>query len=251
MKNKKLVMLMYSLGYLGISIFTQVTVKWYQYFYTPPEANIRGLSVLIPVGFIGLTMIIGRIFDAVSDPVVAYLSDRFRSRLGRRVPFILIGSVPLTATFIMLWFPPVNGESIINFTYLTTVLSLFFIFFTIVVAPYLALINEISGTSKERISLTTMQGFTQIIGVMIAEVGSGIIIDRFSFRIMGIILGITAFLTIILTGINMKKRFKYILIIPSRPICTLLLFHVDILPFRHMSIHQMNLNNVKSLYKPC
>ncbi|KUO71608.1 MAG: sodium:melibiose symporter [Clostridia bacterium BRH_c25] len=205
MRSKKLVMFMYSMGYLGISIFTQVTVKWYQYFYTPPEANIRGLSILIPVGLIGLTMIIGRVFDSVSDPLVAYYSDRSKSRLGRRVPFILYGSFPLTVTFIMLWFPPVNGESMSNFIYLITVLSLFFIFFTIVVAPYLALINEVSRTSKERISLTTMQGLTQIAGVMIAEVGSGLIIDMYSFRIMGIILGITAFLTIILTPVFVRE----------------------------------------------
>lgn len=205
MKNKNLVMLMYSIGYLGISIFTQVTVKWYQYFYTPPEANVRGLQILIPVGLIGFTMILGRVFDAVSDPLVAYYSDKSKSRLGRRIPFILFGSFPLALSFIALWFPPVGGESMINFIYLTTVLCLFFIFFTIVVAPYLALINELTKTGKDRIKVTTMQGLTQIIGVMIAEVGSGIIIDRYSFKIMGIALGSFALLTILLTPLFVKE----------------------------------------------
>lgn len=205
MKNKNLVMLMYSVGYLGISIFTQVTVKWYQYFYTPPEANVRGLQILIPVGLIGFTMIVGRIFDAVSDPLVAYYSDKTKSRLGRRIPFILFGSLPLALTFIALWFPPVSGESMVNFIYLATMLCLFFIFFTIVVAPYLALINDISKTVKERIKVTTMQGLAQIIGVMVAEVGSGVIIDLYGFRVMGIALGLLALASILLTPLFVKE----------------------------------------------
>ncbi|MDI3500817.1 MAG: glycoside/pentoside/hexuronide:cation symporter, family, partial [Thermoanaerobacter sp.] len=48
MKNNRFFMLlMYSLGYLGISIFTQTAVKWYQYYYTPPEFNTQGLKMLV------------------------------------------------------------------------------------------------------------------------------------------------------------------------------------------------------------
>lgn len=204
-RSKNLVMLMYAMGYLGISIFTQTTVKWYQYFYTPPESNTTGLQILIPVTLIGLTMVIGRIFDGIADPLVAYYSDKTRSRFGRRIPFILYGSLPLAITFILIWFPPVAYESIINFIYLSVILSLFFIFFTIVVAPYLALINEISKTNMDRIKVTTMQGFTQIAGVMIAEAGSGVIMNMYGFRIMGVVLGIIGFLTIILTPIFVKE----------------------------------------------
>ncbi|SKA77506.1 glycoside/pentoside/hexuronide:cation symporter, GPH family [Caloramator quimbayensis] len=208
MKSKRFVMIMYSLGYLGISIFTQTTVKWYQYFYTPPKVNSSNLRTLIPVGVIGFSMIIARIFDGVSDPLVAYYSDKCKSKRGRRIPFILYGAVPLSLSFIALWFPPVLGESIANFIYLTVVLSLFFIFFTIVTAPYLALISEISSNNSERITLTTMQGITQIIGVMIAEVGSGIIINMYNFKVMGIVLGIIALLSVILTPIFVKENIK-------------------------------------------
>lgn len=203
--KKNFKMLMYAAGYIGISIFTQTTVKWYQYFYTPPEMNKGSLRVLIPVGMIGIAMIIGRIFDAVSDPMVAYYSDKCKSRLGRRIPFILYGSLPLALSFILIWFPPVKGESMANFIYLSVMLSLFFIFFTIVVGPYLALINEITKTNRERITLTTMQGVTQIIGVMIAEVLSGVLIDKYNFKVMGIAMGAIALLTLILTPIFVKE----------------------------------------------
>ena len=172
--KRNTVLWMYALGYFGISIFTQTTVKWYQYFYTPPDASVSGLKVLIPLSLIGITMVIARIFDGIADPVVAYLSDNCRSSMGRRIPFILYGSVPLTLSFLAIWFPPVDGESVWNFVYLTIVLILFFIFFTVVVAPYLALIGEVSRDKEERIKLTTMQGVTQVLGVMVAEAGSGL-----------------------------------------------------------------------------
>jgi len=206
MKNKRFQMIMYALGYVGISILTQTTVKWYQYFYMPPDTNNSGLSALVPIGFIGLAMVIARVFDGIADPVVAYFSDNLKSRRGRRIPFILLGSVPLTLSFIALWFPPVRGQSLTNFIYLTFVLSLFFIFFTIVAGPYLALITEISRTKKERINLTMLQGVTQIVGVMAAELGSGMLINSYDFRVMGIVLGIISLFTILLTPIFVREE---------------------------------------------
>ena len=204
--NRNTVLWMYALGYFGISIFTQTTVKWYQYFYAPPDVNVSGLRVLIPLSLIGITMVVARIFDGLADPIVAHLSDNCRSRLGRRIPFILYGSVPLTLSFIAIWFPPVNGESIWNFVYLTVVLVLFFIFFTVVVAPYLALIGEVSENRVERIKLTTMQGVTQVLGVMVAEVGSGAIIHMSNFKVMGISLGLVSLITIMLTPLFVREE---------------------------------------------
>lgn len=204
--RKRFILLMYSLGYLGISIFVQTTVKWYQYFYAPPETNQGGLKVLVPLGFVGFAMIVARIFDSIADPLVAYYSDISKNKRGRRIPFILYGSFPLTLTFILIWFPPIGRESIWNFVYLTVMLSLFFIFFTIVVAPYLALIPEITRTREERINLTMMQGITQVLGVMAAEAGSGIIIRFSGFKTMGITLGLIALGTILLTPAFIKEE---------------------------------------------
>lgn len=206
-KDQRLVMLMYAAGFIGISIFTQVTVKWYQYFYAPPiEAS---MTVLVPLGFVGLAMIIARVFDSVADPLVAYYSDNLSHPLGRRVPFVLYGSVPLALSFIMLWFPPVEGPSIFNGIYLTVMLSIFFIFFTVVVAPYLALVNEMTRTNSERVSLTTLQGGAQIVGVIVAEAGSGLLINLYGFRIMGLSLGLLALAALLLTPIFVREDTSY------------------------------------------
>jgi GPH family glycoside/pentoside/hexuronide:cation symporter len=204
-KINKLTAVMYSLGYLGIAIFVQSTVKWYQYYYAPPEAALDELRILVPIALVGLAMVVARIIDGITDPLVAYYSDRSKHHKGRRVPFILYGSPPLAITYILIWFPPVAGESMINFIYLTVMLSLFFIFFTIVVAPYLALIVELTKTNKERLNLTMLMAVTQILGVVIAEAGSGILISLYNFKVMGIVLGLVALTAIILTPIFVRE----------------------------------------------
>ncbi|MCD8511514.1 MAG: MFS transporter [Bacillus sp. (in: Bacteria)] len=203
-KTKKY--LIYALGYLGIAILTQTVVKWYQYFYAPPEVNQYGLQVLIPIGFVGVAMIVARLVDGIADPLVAYFSDKSKHPLGRRIPFILYGVGPLVVTFILLWFPPVAGQSIINLVYLAVLLSLFFTFFTVVVTPYLALIGELTETREERIRVTTFQGIAQILGVMVAEAGSGVIINAYNFKVMGIVLGLIALVTIALTPIFIREE---------------------------------------------
>lgn len=208
MRSKRTVLFMYALGYLGIAILTQTTVKWYQYFYAPPEVNEHGLQVLVPIAFIGIAMVIARIVDGIADPVVAYFSDKSKHHLGRRIPYILYGAVPLVVTFILLWFPPLPYESFVNLIYLAIMLALFFIFFTVVVTPYLALIGELTETKQERVTLTTMQGITQVIGVIIAEAGSGLIISTYGFKVMGITLGIVSLLTILLTPYFVYEKNK-------------------------------------------
>ncbi|MDI3281586.1 MAG: MFS transporter [Bacillota bacterium] len=204
--NRRLSFLMYALGYLGIAVFTQTTVKWYQFYYAPPEANQFALRALVPISLIGVAMVLARIVDGLADPVVAYYSDRSRHRLGRRIPFILYGSLPLAATFILLWFPPVRGESLLNLVYLAVMLSLFFIFFTVVVAPYLALIGELTRTGQERMAVTTLQGVAQVLGVMIAEAGSGLLIAAWGFPVMGVVLGLFSLLTVLLTPAFVKEE---------------------------------------------
>jgi len=206
MLSKRTVLTLYALGYLGIAILTQTTVKWYQYYYTPPALNEHGLEVLVPIAFVGIAMVIARIVDGIADPIVAYFSDRSTHPYGRRTPYILHGTVPLVVTFILLWFPPFPYESMFNLIYLTVMLALFFVFFTIVVTPYLALIGELTETKQERIQLTTMQGIAQVVGVIVAEAGSGMIIAHYGFKVMGIMLGFLSLFAILLTPLFVKEK---------------------------------------------
>jgi len=177
----------YSSGYLAIALTTQTVVTWYAYFYAPPEKE-----GFISVALVGYVLLIGRIIDAVADPLIAYWSDNSTNRKGRRIPFIKYGSLPLVLSFVLIWFPLVEGQSLINFYYLAFMMSAFFFFFTVVVAPYLALLPEITPDPDERATVSTIQSVFNILGLLLSSVAAGFLIERYGFKVMGLFLGIIA-----------------------------------------------------------
>ena len=145
------IQLFYGIG-VSYAIVDQIFAQWVLYYYLPPESS--GIkSILAPI-FISLALVIARFVDMVSDPVVGYISDKFSSRWGRRIPFIAFGSIPLGLSTIAFFFPVKSG-GLSTFIYLACVGATFFVFYTIVGAPYNALIPEIGATSEERLNLST------------------------------------------------------------------------------------------------
>lgn len=185
--------LTYSLGTLGANLITQTIVLWAIYYYAPAEE--RGLTIYATIAALGFAMAFGRIIDSIADPLVGYWSDKTKSKYGRRIPFVLFGNLPLVLFFIALWYPPVAQKSMINALYFALILGAFFFFYTIVVAPYLSLLPEIAKSKDERINLVTYQAYFLVLGLLIAFLGSGILIQKFGFKIMGIIMGITALIS--------------------------------------------------------
>ena len=97
-------MWIYAIGQLGWSIISGLIASWLVYFYQPDvKAKSEGMIALIPEGrvifgvltIIGLITFAGRIFDAVTDPLVGSWSDKCKSKLGRRIPFMRYSAIPL------------------------------------------------------------------------------------------------------------------------------------------------------------
>ncbi|MFX1340028.1 MAG: MFS transporter [Promethearchaeota archaeon] len=116
--------------------------------------------VKLPVLWISLAFVIWSVWNAFNDPVVGYLSDRTRSKRGRRVPWMMAAIIPLAVIVIMLFTPPiVLNSDVINFIYLLVVLIVFDTVYTAVNLNYNALFSEMfiamedrSRTGKIRIS---------------------------------------------------------------------------------------------------
>lgn len=195
--------LFYSSGVMGYSLLDRLITTWLMYYYLPPE--VTGPQ-LIPATLFGSVMIIGRIIDAVADPVIGFLSDRTSSRWGRRIPYLAGGGLPLALMTILLFYPPSQEMSHGNTLYLTILLSLFFIAFTTYVCPYLALLPELGKTARERINLTTYQAVASLIGVVLGMVLSGILIDLFGFKSMVWILGLLSLLLLYLPVYGIVER---------------------------------------------
>lgn len=120
--------------------------------------------------WLGVIMIIPRLWDAVSDPLMGHISDNFRTRWGRRRPFILIGGIAVAVSFVLMWWIP-EGEMLENWfgsesaydwfrlAYILFWLLIFFTACTIFEIPHGALGMEMSGETHERTRLFSAKSF--------------------------------------------------------------------------------------------
>ena len=92
----------------------------------------------------GMVFGIGKVWDAVSDPLMGYLSDRTRSRFGRRRVYFLAGIIPIALSFIILWLPLKTESQALLFLYYSFAYVVFATVFTMVMIPYSALAAELS-----------------------------------------------------------------------------------------------------------
>ncbi|NIM07345.1 MAG: MFS transporter, partial [Armatimonadetes bacterium] len=178
---------LYGMGYLSVALTTDVTLTWLLKRYYPDSSSVTTIASVSAVAFV-VAAVFGRVVDALADPLVGYWSDRLRSRLGRRKPFLLVGAPLLALMFVLIWTPPVPGMSPINGAYITAAFAVFFFMFTVVVCPYLAMLPEITSSRAERVSLTAWQGAFNVLGAVGGTIASGYLIDHYGYRTMGLCL---------------------------------------------------------------
>jgi GPH family glycoside/pentoside/hexuronide:cation symporter len=162
----------YAIGQLGWSILINIIGFHQVYFYLPPEeAGFPELIVKVAIfgiSTIGVVSALGRLWDGVTDPVIANLSDRWESKWGRRIPFLALGGLPAAIFCGMVFIPPDRAISSFNLVWMTFSLLAFYLFLTIYVTPYFALIPELGHTSVERLNISTLISVTYALGIMVA-----------------------------------------------------------------------------------
>ncbi len=170
------VLWIFAIGQLGWSILSGIVSNWLVFFYQPTQAELmKGQTAFLWDGkFLGFLTIIGlitasgRIFDAITDPLVAGKSDSFRHRLGRRIPFMRVAAIPFGIVTILMFWSPVSGESPVNGIVLFVCSMLFYLCMTLYCTPYNALIPELGRTQQTRINLSTFISVTFFVGNAIA-----------------------------------------------------------------------------------
>ena len=177
MATKKIIskkkMWLFAIGQFGWSLLSALITNWLVYFYQPTEDTIaQGQTLFIPQGrviFGALTIIggitaLGRIFDAITDPLIANASDRSTNPKGRRIPFMKKIAIPFAVVTVLVFWAPVNEISAVNSVWLLVMLLLFYLFMTTYCTPYNALISELGSNQDTRISISTYISATFILG---------------------------------------------------------------------------------------
>ncbi|MFC2115632.1 MFS transporter [Bacteroidota bacterium] len=163
----------YTSGMAGWSILINIISVMLIYIYLPP--NNSSLSSLFPlVIYLGVFSVLaliaagGRLFDAVTDPLIAWMSDRSKHKKGRRIPFMRVSWLPATIFCIAVFIPPSLSESRLNILWLLITLTLFYLFLTIYFIPYNALMPELAPSGRDKVRLSTWLSLAYVIGLIIA-----------------------------------------------------------------------------------
>jgi glycoside/pentoside/hexuronide:cation symporter, GPH family len=146
--------LAFGAGDLGPAITANLLAVFLLIFFT----NVAGLNAALA----GSVLMLGKIWDAVNDPVVGMLSDRTQSRWGRRLPWLIWGAIPFGFFFVLQWIVPrFSTDPTANqwglFWYYVIISIFFNSFYTAVNLPYTALTAEITQDYNERTSLNSFR----------------------------------------------------------------------------------------------
>lgn len=158
----------------------------------------------------------GIVWDAINDPLIGMLSDRVKSKLGRRRPFLLWFAVPFGLSFVMLWSAP-NWESQVGLLiYVTLAFMISDTLTTLVAVPYLSLTPDLTQNYDERTSLSSFRTVFQLLGAMIVVIAAPMIVDAVilgggsqqqGFMTAGAVFGAIGALPLLLIGLFVRERY--------------------------------------------
>ena len=216
-------MIIFSVGQLGWSMLSGIINAWLVTFYLPTQSDIElgatqyikpGLVILGFLTILGLITALSRIFDAVTDPLIANLSDRSRNKRGRRIPFMQLAAIPLSVVTVLLFCAPVNAISGINVAWISIFIVLFYLFMTMYCTPYNALISEFGKTQDDRMFISTAISLTFFAGTLLAYTpfvfagvlrGAGLTFG-WSYRVCFIVLAVIACAAMLLPTFLLKEK---------------------------------------------
>lgn len=115
-----------------------------------------------------LITLIRMTWDYINDPIIGFLTDRTRTRWGRRRPYLLFGIIPYGIAFTMLWWQPPLSSQVWLVVYYALAWIVYDTILTLVSMPYFALTPELTQDYDERTSLTSYRMAFSIIGSLVA-----------------------------------------------------------------------------------
>ena len=215
-------MIIFAIGQLGWSMLSGIIGAWLVTFYLPTDSQATQYIVpgLVIGGFmtiLGLITALSRLFDAVTDPLIASLSDRSKNPKGRRIPFMRIAAIPLAIVTVLLFCAPFGSfetGNVGNIIWISVAVVLFYLFMTMYCTPYNALISEFGKTQEDRMFISTAISLTFFAGTLLAYtpfVFAGILRNAgtnfaWSYRICFIVLAVIATVCMLLPTFLLNEK---------------------------------------------
>ena len=184
-------------------------------------AAIGGMIIVLNLGFgmnpalVGLLGALPRLTDALTDPLMGYISDNTRSKWGRRRPYIFIGAISVGIVFAVLWQLPLGKSESWYFWYFLVGSLVFFLAYTIYATPWVALGYELTPDYHERTRLMGVQNFIGNLAYLVSPYFLAIMYSEYLFDNvadgaagLALIIAVIAISVGVLPAIFLRERFR-------------------------------------------
>jgi GPH family glycoside/pentoside/hexuronide:cation symporter len=194
----------YGIGDASFSLNLTIVGLFFAIFLT----DVVGLSP----GMAAAAILIGRSWYFINDPLIGHLSDRTRTRWGRRRPFLLFGALPFGLAFMLMWWHPPLSNNLALAVYYALTYLLFDIATTFTFMPYLALTPELTDDYDERTALTSYRNLFSILASLVAFSVPLMIIGSFTqdnlgrVFLMGATIGLASTIPLLLVFLGTRER---------------------------------------------
>jgi len=190
-----------------------ITVStWLLYFYAPPLDS--GRTQYLSVTLVGVLLTVGRLWDAVIDPLIGYWSDVNQSRWGRRRPFLMFATPATVISLLLLWTPPAPSSGLLNGLYFLLVTTAFYTSLSLVSIPYDSSLPDMAAKPTDYITLSMWKNVFGTTGVLVGALLAAPLFSRAGPPAMALVVGGIGLVTIWLTLAGLRER-DYSLAQPS------------------------------------
>jgi oligogalacturonide transporter len=171
--------------------------------------------VLLTPALAGIVILVSKAWDAITDPIMGVISDRTRTRFGRRRPYFLAGIVLIFLSFFAMWYPIDFSREMHRFIYVLVAYVFFSSVITMVMIPYNAMVPELTPDYNERTSLTSFRIFFSGLSSLVCAVVPWEIVKAFKpnvdtgFIVMATAFGLFFALPFIATFLTTRERPEF------------------------------------------
>lgn len=197
--------LLYGIGDTGNAVVNSAIQFFLMVFYTD--------GALIAPALASSALLIGKVWDGINDPLFGWVSDRTRSRFGKRRVYMIFGALPLAIAVILLWRVPAGLSNAGTFLWIAATFVLFDTVWTLTNVPYYALTAELTDDYDERASLTAWRMVlavpAYIVGAALTPVLVGLFVSkREGYGVVGIVYGVLACAVLWTAAAGLRERVQ-------------------------------------------
>lgn len=196
--------LFYGIGDVGNALINSAIQFFLMIFYTD--------GALLPPALVGSALLVGKIWDAINDPLFGWISDRVSSKkFGKRRVFMIFGAIPLGLSIMLLWHVPKGMDQVGIFLWVAGTFLLFDTIWTVTNVPYYSLTSELTEDYDERSSLTSFRMVLAVPAYLIGAALTPAIVGMFAVKytgygFIGIAYGIIAAAALLISAAGIKEK---------------------------------------------